>query len=264
VGFTSGTLRVGNTTIGLIGSGTAPPALPAYAFTGASGTLAAESQPNVGLSLSQPYPADIAGTLTITISSDLAPDPSVQFSTSGRSVAFVIPANTTDAVFAGVGPQIQLQTGTVASTIILTPAFTTQAGGIDLTPASPTTLSLTVPTAAPTLISAQVSSSAANSFTLTLVGYTTTRSLTSMSVQFTAAAGFHVAAGPVSIDLSTVAPAWFASTASVAFGGQFQVTVPFTLSGTVATGQTLVGGLAAVSATVSNATGASNSIEANF
>ena len=264
VGFASGTLRVGNTTIGLIGSGTAPPALPPYTLSGPTGDVAAMSQPSVGLKLSKPYPAALAGTLTITISSDLAVDPAVQFSTSGRTVAFVIPANTTDATFAGQGPIIQLQTGTVASTITLTPTFATQAGGIDLTPATPATLHFSVAAASPTLISAQVGSITSNSFVLTLVGFTTTRSLTTMAVQFTAAGGFNISTAPVNIDLSHVAAAWFSSTASVAFGGQFQVTLPFTLSGTVATGQTLIGSLTAVTATIGNATGTSNSVQANF
>ncbi len=264
VGLVNGTLQVGNNTVGLIGSGTAPPALPAYAFSGASGNVAALSQPSVGLALSKPYPAALSGTLTITISSDLTPDPSVQFSTGGRTVAFAIVANTTDAIFADVGPQIQLQSGTVASTITLTPSFATQAGDITLTPVSPTTQALSVAAAAPTVISAQVGSITTNSFVLTLIGYTTTRSLTTMAVEFTAAPGFKVSAAPVNIDLSQVAAAWFASTASAAFGGQFEVTVPFTLSGTVATGQTLTGSLAAVSAAVSNTTGTSNSVQTNF
>jgi len=264
VGFTTGTLQVGNTAIGLIGSGTVPPALPAYTFTGPSGNVAAMSQPAISLALSKSYPAAVSGTLTVTIASDLTPDPAVQFSTGGRTVAFVIPANSTGAIFAGQGPQIQLQTGTVASTITVTPTFATQAGGIDLTPASPTTLQFSVSAAAPTLISASVGSTTTNSFVLTLVGFTTTRSLTTLAVQFTAAAGFNISTAPVNIDVSHVAAVWFVSTASAAFGGQFQVTVPFTLSGTVATGQTLIGSLAAVTATISNSTGTSNSMPANF
>jgi hypothetical protein len=96
------------------------------------------------------------------------------------------------------------------------------------------------------------------------VGFTTTRSLTTLAVQFTAAAGFNISTAPVNIDVSHVAAAWFVSTASAAFGGQFQVTVPFTLNGTVATGQTLIGSLAGVTATISNSTGTSNSMQANF
>ena len=263
-GFATGTLQVGNTTIGLLGSGTAPPALPAYNLTGPSGNVAAMSQPTLALALSKPYPAAVSGTLTIAIASDLTPDPAVQFSTGGRTVAFVIPANATDAIFTGQGPQIQLQTGTVASTITVTPVFATQAGGINLTPSSPSTLEFSVAGAAPTLISAAVGSTTANSFVLTLVGFTTTRSLTTLAVQFTAAPGFNISTTPVNIDVSHVATAWFVRTASAAFGGEFQVTVPFTLSGTVATGQTLIGSLASISVTISNSTGASNAMQASF
>jgi len=264
VGFSTGTLQVGNTTVGLLGSGTAPPALPAYTLSGPSGTVAAMSQPSLALALSKPYPAAVSGTLTIGIASDLTPDPAVQFSTGGRTVAFVIPANSTNATFTGQGPDIQLQTGTVASTITVTPAFATQAGGINLTPPSPASLQFSVGTAAPTIISASVGNIGASSFVLTVVGYTTTRSLTTLAVQFTAAPGFNISAAPVNIDVSHVAAAWFVSTGSAAFGGEFQVTVPFTLNGTVATGQTLVGSLAAVSATISNSVGASNSMQVNF
>jgi hypothetical protein len=263
-GFVSGTLRVGNSTIGLIGSGTPPPALPAYTLTGPSGSVSPMTQPSVSLTLASPYPAAIAGTLTLSISSDLPADSTVQFSTGGRTVAFVIAANTTDAIFAGQGPQIELQTGTVASTITLTPSFATQAGGVSLTPASPSTLAFSVAPAAPAIISVQAGNVTASSFVLTVVGYSTTRSLSALAVQFTAAAGFTFSGGPVNVDLSSVAAAWFAGTASDAFGGQFTVTVPFTLSGTMATGQTLTSSIASVSATLSNSVGTSSAAQTAF
>jgi hypothetical protein len=264
VGFSNGTLRVGNTTVGLIGSGTAPPALPAYTFNGPSGNVAPMSQPSVGLKLASPYTVAVSGTLTLTITSSLSADPAVQFSTGGRTVSFVIPAHGTQAIFAGQGPQILLQSGTVASTITLTPSFATQAGNIDLTPSSPTTLQFSVADAAPTVISVQIGSVTSNSFVLTAVGFSTTRSLNAMDVQFTAAPGFTIAAGPLKIDLGQAAAVWFASTTSVAFGGQFKVTVPFTLSGAVSTGQSLTNSIASVSVTVSNPTGTSNSLQASF
>lgn len=263
-GFVSGTLRVGNSTVGLIGSGTAPPALPAYTLTGPSGSVSAMTQPSVSLKLASAYPAAVAGTLTLSIISDLPADPAVQFSTGGRTVAFVIPQGSTDAVFAGQGPQIQLQTGTVASAITLTPSFATQVGGVNLTPNVPTTLQFTVPASAPTAISLQVGSVSTNSFVLTVVGYSTTRSLSTLAVQFTPAAGFQLTAGPVNVDLTQVAAAWFATTASDASGGQFTVTVPFTLSGTVATGQSLTNSITSVSATLGNSVGTSSAIQSAF
>jgi hypothetical protein len=261
VGFANGTLRLDSSVVPLIGSGTAPPPLPAYSIQGPSGNVDAATQPNLGLKLSQPYPVAIAGTLTMSVTGNLPADPAVQFSTGGRSVAFTIAANATNAVFAGQGQQIQLQTGTVATTITLTPSFATQAGGVDLTPSQPATLQFKVASAAPVLIASQVTSSTANSFVLTLNGFSTTRSLSSVSAQFTAAPGFTVPTTPFDIDISQAAKVWFDGTSSIAFGGQFMATIPFTLQGTVPSTQTLLQSIASVTVTISNSAGTSNSLQ---
>src|SRR5579864_826369 len=260
-GFSGGSRLLNYTTVPLIGSGTPPPPLPAYSIQGPSGDVGAASQPNIGLKLSKPYPIAVAGTLTLTAFGNLPADPAVQFSTGGRSVTFVIPANGTKAVFAGQGAQIPLQTGTVATTITLTPSFTTQGGGVNLTPSQPSTLSFTVPAAAPTLIATQVAGSTTNSVLLSLTGFSTSRSLTKLTAQFTAAPGFTVPATPIDVDVTQAATLWFNSTGSLGFGGQFTVTVPFTLQGTVSTTQTLVQSLASVSLTVTNGTGTSNTLQ---
>jgi hypothetical protein len=260
-GFSSGTLRLDSTIVPVVGSGMPPPALPAYSIQGPSGNVDPASQPNIGLKLSAPYPIAIAGTLTLSAFGNLPADPSVQFSTGGRSVTFSIPANGKQAVFAGQGQQIQLQTGTVETTITLTPSFATQAGGVNLTPSQPTTLTLTVPAAAPTLIAGQVASSTANGFVLTLTGFSTTRSLNGLSATFTAAPGFTAPTSPVNVDLTEASTLWFNSTASVAFGGQFAVTIPFTLSGTVSSTQTLLQSITSVSVSVANGTGTSNTLQ---
>ena len=258
VGFASGTLRLDATVVQLIGSGTAPPPLPAYSIQGPSGNVDAASQPVVSLKLSAPYPLAIAGTLTLTASGSLPADPAVQFSTGGRSAPFTIAANATNAVFAGLGQQIQLQTGTVATTITLTPSFITQTGGVNLTPSQPASLQFIVAPAAPMLVGSQIVSSSANSFSLSLSGFSVTRSLKTVSVQFTAAPGFNLSSAPISVDVTQAATLWFASTPSVAFGGQFTATIPFTLQGTVSSTQTLLQALSSISATISNGTGTSN------
>jgi hypothetical protein len=65
------------------------------------------------------------------------------------------------------------------------------------------------------------------------------------------------------VDLSQVSLVWFQSTASDAFGGEFTVTVPFTLAGTIPTGDTLVQAISAISATISNSVGTSGSVQTN-
>ena len=117
LGFSNGTLQLDATTVALVGSGTQPPALPAYTIGGASGAVAPGTQPNINLTLASPYPLALSGVLTAATSGTLPADPAVQFATGGLTVPFTIPANSTSAVFGAQGTQIGLQTGTVAGTI---------------------------------------------------------------------------------------------------------------------------------------------------
>jgi hypothetical protein len=253
------TLLINTTNVPLSGSATAPPPLPAYAISGASGNVAPQSQPSITLTLANAYPVAINGVLTLTTTGTLGSDPAVQFTTGLRTVPFTIPANGTVADFASQGNQILMQTGTVASTILLTPSFAT-AAGVDLTPSNPTTLQFTVPTEAPVLIGATAASNGSNSVVLNITGYSTTRKLTTLNVQFTAAAGFSLANSQIPVDLTQAAALWFQSSTSQGFGGQFTVSVPFAFSGTPPTGTTLVQTIASVSATVSNDVGTSNAV----
>ncbi len=191
-------------------------------------------------------------------------DSSVQFSSGDRTVDFVIPANSTSADFAGQGSQLLLQTGTVAETVTLTPTFAT-AGGVDVTPSPATTSQFTVASAAPVLLSIQISNATASSFTMQVTGYSTTRSLSSMSVTFNPATGFKLGTSQFSIDLSQVSTLWFQGTSSQSFGGQFQISVPFALTGpTPKVGTTLLSAIASVTATVNNSVGTSTSVEAGL
>lgn len=273
-GIASGTLLINTTAVGLTGSGTQPPALPAYTFQGPSGNVAPQTQPGVALTLASAYPVALVGTLTLTTSSNAVSDPNVQFSTGGRTVQFVIPANSTSANFAGQGSQIFLQSGTVAETIVLTPDFQTQDGGIDLTPSPATTLQFSVPTAAPVLLAvapASVTSTTTgsvitSSFVLNITGFSTTRIVKSMTVQFNAASGFNFGSGSqVQVDLTSSSAAWFQSAASETFGGQFEISIPFTLTGTgLPTGTTPVQSIASIAVTVTNDVGTSSSLQASL
>jgi hypothetical protein len=259
-----GTLLINNTTVPLNGAGNTPPALPSYTITGPSGNVSPASQENVSLTLAKSYPVDLDGVLTITTSGNFGTDPAVQFSTGSttgnRTVDFVIPANNTSADFAGQGSQILLQTGTVAETVTLAPTFATTAG-VDITPASPTTLQFTIPSAAPVLESLQVTNATATSFTLLVIGYSTTRSLGSLSVTFNPASGFNFSTTTFTSDLSQVGTVWFQSSASLAFGGLFEVTIPINLTGP--NGKDLLLAIASVTATVSNGVGTSAPLQAS-
>jgi hypothetical protein len=245
----------------LSGFGNAPPAIPSYQFTGASGTQTPLAQVAIGLTLATPYSLELTGKLTISTNTGSLPaDPSVQFSTSGTTIAFTIPQGSTQAVFAPGGNQINLQTGSVAGTITITPSFALLSG-LDVTPTSPTTLSLTVPSGPVQLTNAVVSAETGTTLTLQVTGYATTRDLSSLSFQFTTSSG----SGTVPVDIGPYAQQWFSSTQSDSFGGQFSISVPFTLSnGNSNSTTSLVGLLESVSITASNSEGTSSAVMISF
>ena len=262
-GPAAGTLLINSTQVALVGAGNTASPIPSYTIAGPSGNVSPASQAPISLTLNGSYPATLDGVLTLTTSSTIGTDPSVQFSTGNRTVDFVIPVGTTSANFAGQGPQIFVQTGTVAETVMLTPTFATTSG-VDLTPTSPSTLEFTIASLAPVLESVQVTSISSNSFTLNIIGYSTTRSLGSLDVTFNAASGYNLASSSYTTDLSQAGALWFQSSTGLTFGGQFAITISFTLTGTVPKGQTPIQALASVSTTVSNSIGTSNALQANI
>ena len=228
-GTLTATLHVNTSAFTVSGNGTPPAALPGYQFEGPSGTQAPAQQPTVGLSLASSYALPVQGTLTLTfVSSVFTDDPSIQFSSGGRTVNFTIPANSTRAVFSGGATNIALQTGTVAGNIVITPSFATQ-GGFNLTPPSPNTLTLTVGRLAPTLTSVNITSVTASGFTLTVNGFSTSRSLKQLDIDFMPKQGENFSATHLTVDVSAAAATWFQSASSQAFGGAFLVAIPFTL-----------------------------------
>jgi hypothetical protein len=259
-GFLNTTMQVDNNVFTLVGSGNAPQALPAIQFTGASGNVDALTQPPIGLSLASSYGLDLNGTLTLAVNSaSFSADPAIQFSNGSRTVAFTIPANTTQAVFPGGTNQIRLQTGTTAGNIVITPGFTTTAG-LDLTPSSPPTLTLTVQPSAPQLLAVVETASSNTSFTLRITGFSTTHSLSKLNFQMTGTSDVITTGGTASLDVSSAASVWYLSAASSTFGGQFAITVPFNLSSSSTSVTAPVSKIQSISVTATNAQGTSNSI----
>jgi hypothetical protein len=261
--FSTATLIVDNNTFTLTGSGTAPPALPAYSILGPTGTVAPLTQPNVGLRLATAYPVALTGTLTLSpVAGNLPSDPTVQFATGGRTVNFRIPANSTDAIFGTQGTQLGLQTGTVAGAISLRPTFATTAGNLDITPETPLTSQFSVGAAAPSLLSIQVVTPTATGFTVQVTGYATTRTLTALNFELTAVSGFKLATPRYTVDLKALSAAWFQSITSQAFGSQFRISIPFSFQQiTLVAGETILSKLSSVSVTATNESGTSTALQ---
>jgi hypothetical protein len=263
VGSNQATLQIDTQSFTLSGTGTAPPALPTYQFTGPSGAQQPLQQPAVGLTLAQAYPLPLTGTLTLVQNPNgFSADPSVQFETGGAVAQFTIPANSLQAVFSNGSTSVKLQTGSVAGTILITPSFATS--GISVTPTNPTTLQLTIPAAAPQLTLVLVSGNTPTGFTLQITGVVTSEALTAVNLTFTPAPKYNLAASTLSLPISSLATSWFSSGQSTASGGQFTLTVPFTLTSTDSGLASPIDAIQSVSVTVSNTLGTSNSVTAQI
>ena len=264
LGTSTATLRVDNQSFTLTGAGNAPPPLPAIRFDGATGAQEPLQQPAVGLTIASPYPLALNGTLTLAFNSDVfASDPAVQFATSGRTVNFTIPANTTRAIFANNLEQIRVQTGSVAGTILLTPTVSTDSG-INLTPTSPPALALTVAQAAPRILSAIVSARTANSVTLLVSGYSTSRSVTQMDLAFAPVSGESIGTTRLTLNVEPAFIGWFSGTGSAPFGSLFTASVPLTFAGDVTNVTTPVETVQSVSITLGNRAGTSPAVSVNL
>jgi hypothetical protein len=259
-GLSTATLLVDAQQFTLSGFGSPPPPIPTYTFNGAGGNQAPMNQIAIGLSLASGYAIEIDGKLTLSIDNGgLTSDPAVQFSSGGRVVTFTIPPNTTQAVFSGGNSAINLQTGTVAGTITITPSFSLPSS-LDVTPKAPTSLSLTVPTGPPHLVNVLVSQKSANSLTLQIFGYGPTRALSTLQFQFLTQSGANVASDVISLNVQPNAQAWFSSVQSANFGGQFMVSVPFSFTSNQASVSSPLSLLQSVSITASNDLGTSNAV----
>ena len=258
-GNLSATLLVNGASFTVSGNGTSPPALPAYSFTGASATAQPDQQPAIGLTLANPYPLPLQGTLTMAFNSSVfAGDSSIQFANGGTTVKFTIPANSTQALFSGNATSVSLQTGTTSGSIVITPSFSLQ-DGFSVTPPSPAILTMAIPGLAPQLLNGSISVASASSFTLTLSGFTTTRVLSQLNIAFTAQSGQAFNPSQLTLDVSSSSAAWFQGSAATGFGGSFLVAVPFTLSGG-GSAANLVSYLKSLSITATNNVGTSSAL----
>jgi hypothetical protein len=234
--------------------------LPSYRFDGASGTVSSLQQPAVGLLLDTPYAFPLTGVLTLAFNSEVfSNDPSVQFATGGRTVNFTIAAGQTRAIFANNQNQIRMQTGTVAGFLILTPSFTTDTG-VNVTPPNPPSLTLTVPQAAPQLLSVQLSSKTANVITLLVSGYATSRSVTQMDMTFSPVTDENVQTTSLSVNVEPSFLAWYSSAQSQQFGSLFTMTVPLNVNGDIKNVLTAAETVQSVTVTISNRLGRSSPI----
>ena len=218
---------------------------PVVTFTG-PGTVQPAQQPTLTFSLNS-YPVALTGTMTLTFAGTAgADDPSIQFSTGGRTYSFTVAANSTTV------PAILLQSGTDAGTITVT--LTLTAGGQNVTPGSVQPLVIVVPAVVPSLTSLTLTRSG-DTVTVNAIGFSNTRQVTQAEFKFTGAGGQAIDNPDVIVDVTTLFSTWFANVASQAYGSAFLYTQTFNLN----TSESNIG---SVTLTLTNSSGASTSATA--
>ena len=242
--------------------------LPEVRFSRASGTVSAADQLSLGVSLAESYAADIAGVLELRFETrSFVSDPAVQWSTGGRQAAFQIPAGSTEAVFLGEVAANEFQTGTVAGEIVATARFFAvpdlsgmtsfaqiQAVAAEVTPDSVPEVRFSVMEAAPVLRRMELGTTGQGRFTLQITGYSTNRSVDTMSFAFQGTSGSLLRTPDLEADVSETFATYFGGNQSASFGSQFTATVQFTLD------EGVFEDLASVTATAASDVGASNSV----
>ncbi|HEU0121270.1 MAG TPA: choice-of-anchor D domain-containing protein [Bryobacteraceae bacterium] len=263
-GAVTASLRIGSDAFTLSGVSNQLQPLPDYTITGPD-TVNAFEQPTLSLTIAEPYPVDLTGSLTLSTESDrFTNDPSVLFVTGGKAATFTIPAGTTKAVFSNNATGIRFQTGSVAGMIVATPSFA--AGGAALTPPSPKQYRASLAASAPVISSLSIDSKTGSSFTLQAVGFTTTRSLSKLTVSVKGKSGYNFSGTEFTIDLSGNSYLWFNASSSSAFGGQFILQLPVTLSTSDNSSSATppVQAIETITATLSNDRGTSSSATVVF
>ncbi len=226
------------------------PTLPPVSFPGAPSTSPASTQNSLQIGLASTFPVDVTGKLTLVFTpTSGADDPAVQFATGGRTAQLTVPAGATLS-----SAKLGVQSGTVAGTITITAQLL--AGAEDVTPLPAPKQTITIPAGAPVITSVTATRNSTG-FTVTVVGYATTRSVTQATFQFTAASGSSLQTTSATIPSDSLFTAWFGSAAAGPFGGQFTLTQPFTVSGSPQT-------VASVSVTLANAISASSAVSATL
>jgi hypothetical protein len=225
------------------------PSAPGVNFSGLPTNGTAGGQATTPVTFSSAYPVDVTVKLTLTFAPASGPDdPNIQFSTGGRTASVTVKAGATTSL-----TSVGVQTGTVAGVITVT-AQLIAANGADITPVPAPSRTITIAPAAPT-ISSVTASTNSTGFTVTVVGFDPTRSITQVTFTFTPVAGSTLRTSTVTVAAQALFSAWYQSAASAQYGSQFSFTLPFTVSGNVS-------GIASVTVTLTNATGTSSSATA--
>ena len=206
-------------------------------------------QPAMTITASSTYPSAITGNVTLTFASNSTTggtDQTIQFSTGGTTVNFTIAAGSTQANFSGAS-SVTFSTGSVAGTTTLTANVTAPS-----TVSAVATQTVTTTPTFPTITSVKLIQTSAG-ITVTITGYSSTDEVISGIFLFALSSDATITQNDIGVSVSQQFQAYYGNNTSYATGSEFNLQVPFGITGNAAD---LVG----VTVTLLNTKGASNPV----
>ena len=202
------------------------PATPPLNFGGITATANPQQQLRLQVTLGNTFPLDVIVTLTLSFAPDSgADDPTIQFSTGGRTARITVPAGATTG-----STDVGVQTGTVAGLITITAQM--QANGQDVTPSPAPRTTTRIAAGAPVIVPGTLTAVRnATGFTITLTGYVTDREMTQANFQFTAANGSNLQTTTLTVPIDAMFAQYFSSAGATPTGSQFTFLQSFTVTG---------------------------------
>lgn len=232
------------------------PAPPSLTITSSVSQPGPSQQSNIGITMSDSFPADLTGRLVLTFAPNTvngADDASIQFASGGRVASFALPSGSTNGQFSIPVQAVQL--GSTAGTITIT-LDQLRAGGQDITPSPQPSITIQIKSSSPA-ISGVTAVRRANGFDVTVSGLATSREVAQAMFHFTAAPGKILSLADFTVQVGAAFAAWYNSPQSAQYGSLFTLVVPFNTNGPA-------DAIASVSVTLVNAAGSSSVVSANL
>jgi hypothetical protein len=223
-----------------------------------SGALNAATQVPVTVTLPAPIGQQITGSLVVQFIRPFDGQASreVQFTNGAQFVNFTVPANTTQVPLpAGFA----LITGTATGTGQIGVTFRDSLGN-NITSPNVQAAVFSIAGTAPVISSFKISLPVNGIYTATVTGYSSTLSMTTGAFTFTPTTGTNLASSTISVPLANAFAAWYNTSQSNQYGGQFSLTVPFAFT---VSGGTSTNPIDAASVTLTNSAGTSAAKSAN-
>jgi hypothetical protein len=184
------------------------------------------------VTLSDPAPVPLTGTLSLTftpdaVSFDGLTDPALVFVANGtRTLPFTLPVGQTEAQIPEGG---RINVGTVAGTVFVRIASLAASG--QSLPAPPDSREIVVPRSGPVLTPGSVRLvNSTGGVTVEVSGYAPSRQITQATIAFTIATGTDVVGSTsFTVPIEPAFTTWFSSQAGRQNGSRFLLRIPFTV-----------------------------------